>query len=903
MNSSKFLQKISRGIVKGRIIIVILFVAMLAAFAVCSGFVNINYDDTYYLPEESNTKLGLESMEKSFGAFGNASAMIKDASVDEILNLKGKIENTDGVASVIWVDGIFMPMLDEGLKVARNSGTSLTDAEVTDYILRAVEAISKSNPKTARDILNILDDEFNLYDELGITADFQRTAKFDYRKCLTLYRVIKTLDLDVEGYNLKELNLSEIESVDTSFLDKPMPKQYKELLTSLSSQLSTFYKDDCALFQIMFTNDDYSQKTSEALENIDNLSDKLYLTGNAATTYYSQQSQMKDILIGMGIAIVIVLAILFAFSSSWFEPLLYVFTIGVAVVINLGSNIFMPNVSYMTNSVSCILQLVLSMDYAIVLISRYKREKKLGKDKKRAAADALSSSIFPIAASSLTTIACFITIMFMDYKIGLDMGIVMTKGIVLSLLTVFLLLPGLIVMCDKPIMQGEHKTFHISFNNYSKFLYKLRFVIPILAIAIVIPSFFAQNNNTFTYGVKATQGEDSTAIVNLTKVEEVFGTQEQLVLLVPADYNKELELSNKLINLNEEKIASVNSYPVIKESGFDKYLPKAFISQFKSGNRYDRILLSLNAEEEGKETKALLNKIEKIATSVYKGEKFYLLGNTAAAVDMEESTNSNFTFISIISLAVVAVVIFSSYQSLIIAVILIAIIEGGIFINMAIPYLMHQPICFMGYMIISNILLGATIDYGIIMTSNYMEAREEHDKKEALRRALSNSFRPLLISAGIFTLGGLVLGIFMSSAVVRMLGMSIMRGGICSFVMTMVVLPTLLVVLDKPVNMWHSFIFRNRDRKRFNERVIEISKALDGIDMNNLSENDLDKLEDLQGLDLEKFHSLDKSEKEIIKKVRHWDFKKLKNNLFKHKDKGETVAIDDNGKIKEKSKK
>lgn len=800
MGAPKFLRIISKGLVKGRIVIIIVFAVMVAAFSVCCGFVNINYDDTYYLPDDSNTKQGLVQMQKSFGASGNASAMIKDSDIGEIISLKGAISNIEGVDGVIWVDDIFLPLLDDGLQAVRDSGTHIADSDIMRYLFRALKVVSECDAVTAGDMVDALKKEF--------------TSK----EIIVMYRIVK--NLNIEGFDFSQYNLK-----DEAVLRQKLPPEYKTMVASMKSQMESFYKDGNAMFQIVFTNDDYAQSTTQALKKIDSLSDNLYLTGNAATTYYSQQSQNKDIIIGMSVAIVVVLIILFAFSSSWFEPLLYIFTIGVAVVINLGSNIILPKVSYMTNSVACILQLVLSMDYAIVLISRYKTERSAGKDKKSAAADALANSIFPIATSSLTTIACFITIMFMNYKLGFDMGVVMTKGIVLSLLTVFLLLPGLLVICDKPIVAGEHKSFNVNFNKFAKFQYKLRFIIPVLAILIVIPSVFAANNNTFTYGVNASQGEKSTAIVNLKEVEKVFGTQEQLALLVPADDEKELELSNKLLAISGKQISMVNSYQLIKQSGFTEMLPESFIAQFKGRNGYDRIILTLNVPEEGEQTKKLLKKIEDTTKSVYSNEKYYLLGNTAAAIDMEQSTNEDFNKISLISLGVVAAVIFISYQSLLIPVMLITIIESGIFVNMAVPYLMHEPVIFIGYMIISNILLGATIDYGIIMTSNYLEARIILNKKEALTQALNRSFKPLLISAGIFTVGGLVIGLCMNSSAVRMLGMSIMRGGICSFAMTVFVLPAFLVLFDKPVNSWRSLLFKkNRQKAKENHMKSKAEK-------------------------------------------------------------------------------
>jgi predicted RND superfamily exporter protein len=558
------------------------------------------------------------------------------------------------------------------------------------------------------------------------------------------------------------------------------------------------YKDGSALFTITFVSDDYAKATNNAVGDIIKISDSIHLSGSAAANYYQRQIMNGEINNATAIAVVIALAVLAIASSSWLDPLLYVIVIVVAIILNMGSNLIFDSVSYLTESVASILQLALSIDYAVFLINRYKKERKEGKEAEKAMSDALIRSFSPVSASSLTTVACFVTIMFMQYKLGLDMGLVMAKGILLSLLTVFLLLPGVAVYLDKIIAKSEHKTIGFCSDRLSRFTFRYRWLIALLAIAVIIPSAFISGKNTFTYGASAMQGENSTESENRRLIENTFGSAEQLALLVPKDSEKELALTERLASL--EGVVSVNSWAQIEAGGLDKVLPEKMRSQFIGAEEYNRIVLTLDCAEEGEETKALLADIRGKTADVYgAGAKFYTLGGTVAALDMEESTSKDFNRISIYSIAAVALIIAVSFGSALIPAVLVIIIEGSIWMNMSVPYIAGERMVFLGYMIIVNILLGATIDYAILLASNYMEARRSLGKAEAVLAAHNNSLRSILTSGIILTFGGMALGITSSFPTIQLLGFSIMRGGICAILMTVFVLPALLAILDKPI--------------------------------------------------------------------------------------------------------
>ncbi len=988
------MKKLTGFIIKKRLFFCILFAVALVASAVCIPFVNVNYDDTWYLPDSSNTKAGISVNKSEFGSGGTATAMLTGADIAGILRIKSEISAVYGVSGVVWLDeiilplagntgltaaetigyflriikvlprseeatpydiaialkseftgselpyvtalmnkmmsmfsgggksefedlmlltepvsaeyllavagmkdqlgaaisqtGVFLPVFINSVIAANAGGTPLSAEQAMEYLAKAAAVLPASEGTVFADIFNSLSSAFtkaelpivmkliagfgidfssvdmtNPYvmsspvpagvlagiaaakEQLGASASvladsgsmfFSLTDKVVEMNLsgvtvsgedavAYLGRLMNTLP-DVEGtdnyglltaltsefsseelpYILEALSgltggafeIPEIDAAQIVAVSSPIGNSFTGILTGLDGQIDSLYKDGSALFTITFMESDYAKTTNKAIGDIIGLSDSIYLSGNAAANYYQRQLMTGEIINATVIVVVIALVILFLMSSSRLDPLLYIIVIVVAIVLNMGTNLIFGSVSYLTESVASILQLALSIDYAIFLLNRYKKERAEGKGAEEAMGVALVRSFSPISASSLTTVACFITIMFMQYRLGLDMGVVMAKGIILSLITVFFLLPGIVVYLDRKITKSEHKTFRFNCRSLSRFSYKYRWLLAALAVVIIIPSAFISGQNTFTYGVSAMQGEDSAATQNRRLIESTFGPQEQLVLLVPKDSEKELAITERLAAT--DGIDGVRSWVQTEKSGFSNLLPATVRAQLVGSSGYNRIVLTLNCAEEGEETKALLNVIRSEITDVYNtGAGVYLLGNTAAAIDMEESTNDDFNRISAYSIVAVALIVAISFGSALIPVILVFVIEGAVWMNMSIPLLAGNQMIFLGYMIISNILLGATIDYAILFTSNYMEARQTLDKPGSVQAAQSNSMRSILTSGGIFTLGGLVLGLTSSFPTVQLLGYSIMRGGIFATLVTVFVLPALLAILDKPI--------------------------------------------------------------------------------------------------------
>lgn len=726
-------------VVKHKLAIIIVFVIAIIVSVVCVFFVNVNYDSSQYMPEDSDLRKGMDIMYSEFDGNSMAQVMVKDLTYQDALALKKQIEAVNGVASVIWLDTMVSKIVNESLPLFIKRKVDTNAAEITQFMLSYAKAIPE-------------DKEIN-------------------RKLLPHFvSIILSGELKIDINSISDMQ----------------------------AQLKDYYKNNSALMQVLFTDTDYSELTFQAVEKIRALEYKVHMLGNPAMVYNSRVTVDKQTLIALGIAALILIIILFITSSSYFEPVIFMATIGIAVLLNMGTNILLPSISYMTKSVASVLQLALTMDYSIFLLHRYKQEQKLGVSNKDAMAAAIKHSLSPISASSMTTILSFVAIMFMSYSIGFDLGFVLAKGVLFSVLSVFFLLPNLILMTNKLIAKSEHKTFTLNFKKHSTFLLKTRKFLPILVILIVIPCIYMQSANTFVYGNGATFGGESSIIYDdRLVIENTFGTQNQIALLIPSRYaDKEAKLTMAINNLDGVK--SAQGLAVIEEAGLVGMMPPEILGQFvaKSGN-YRRIVIFLNVPEESAETTAVLNNLITVINQHLEGD-YYLVGESSSVLEIKEVVDKDFTLITILSILLVGLVIAVAFKSLSIPVILVLIIQSSIWMAMSIPFMAGTPMVFLGYLMVSAILLGTTIDYAILYANNYAAARRTENKDQALRLAIAGSSKTIVTSASIFTLIGFAVSAVSSMPAIQLFGSSIGFGGLTSMLMVLILLPQALYLLDKP---------------------------------------------------------------------------------------------------------
>ncbi len=465
-------------------------------------------------------------------------------------------------------------------------------------------------------------------------------------------------------------------------------------------------------------------------------------------------------------------------------------------MLNRGTNLMFGTISFVTNAAGSVLQLAVSMDYSIFLLHRFADNRKAGLDTETAMKQAVSQSIGSILSSGLTTVTGFAALILMQFKIGPDMGWVMAKAIVLSLFTVLCLLPVLAVATYKWIDKTEHRPFTPSFTKFSHFVYKARIPAVAIFLILLVPCFIASRNNTFYYGsskvysTEATQmGRDQIAI------DEMYGSNNQVVVMVKkGEYEKELQLNQTFKAM--DKVTSVISYAnSVGMSIPSEFVPDSKLSQLYSEN-YSRFILSLDTEEGKEGCFELVDEIRN-ATKEYYGEDYCLVGNLVSTEDLKAAITVDDLKVNFLAIAFVFVILMLTFKSISIPIILTVVIEASIWINLSVPYFGGNSLYYIGYLIISSVQLGATIDYAILLTERYKEKREELACKPAIFETIQSCTISIFTSAAILTCAGISLGAVSTNGVLSQLGILLGRGAALSFVLVLFVLPILLVLCDK----------------------------------------------------------------------------------------------------------
>lgn len=563
--------------------------------------------------------------------------------------------------------------------------------------------------------------------------------------------------------------------------------------------ITDYYKDRCAVMDITFRSQDTEKTTHRTLDQIRQIAgDHSYLVGNAAQQQALQENLAREIKMIMVVAVVMILAILTLSTTSWFEPVLFLLVMGVAIVINDGTNILFPNISFLTKSVAAVLQLAVSMDYSIFLLHTYLRKKMLMGDDQAAMKSAIRESLNSILASGMTTIMGFIALAFMSFSIGFDMGLVLSKGIVISLGTVVFLMPAMILRCQNLIEKTQHRSFMPSFRRFSRGVYHMRHVIFVIVFIIAIPAYVGQGMNDFTYGSSSVSGGPGTKLYQDEQViNEKFGRSNLMMAIVPNDgLLMEKQFADEIEALSYVK--SVTSLAqTIPEGVPETILPKSVTGLLHTED-YARILIQVRTKDESRLAFKASDEIQDIMRRYYP-QSAYLVGVTPTTQDIKATINSDYSFVNFLSLASVALVVMVAFQSLIMPIVVLIPIELAIFINMVVPYLMGQRMIFMGYLIVSCIQLGATVDYSILLSNHYVANREMMEKKESAIEAIRLSTPSILTSGMIVTIVGYMMSFICTVPAIADMGELIGRGALFSMVMVLSILPALLVYFDRAI--------------------------------------------------------------------------------------------------------
>ncbi len=558
-----------------------------------------------------------------------------------------------------------------------------------------------------------------------------------------------------------------------------------------SSIVKNYYKDNNALINLSIESGK-EKSTVKAVYEI--IGENNAAAGEAVNIAESQSMSVSEVVNAMAILLPIIIIILVISTTSWIEPLLFLLTIGVAIIINMGTNIMFGEISFITKTVSPILQLAVSLDYAIFLLHSF-NDYRSSHEPPKAMMLAMKQAMPTVAASAATTVVGFSALIFMRFGIGADLGLNLLKGIILSFISVMLFLPVVTLLCYRAIDKTKHRKLMPDFRKSGNWLLKLRIPFLIVALVVVVPCFLAQSNTQFMYGMGSVTsvsrvGEDT------LNIEKKFGKENTLVLLVPKEnVGKESELSNELSKIPH--VTSVMSFATAVGAEIPpEYVPKEAVEQFYS-EHYTRIILYTDTEEESKEAFDTVQAVLDTAAELY--NTYYMTGQSATLYDMKNIVSTDTKRINLVAILGIIAVLLVTFRSVSIPLLLIFAIETAIWINLSFPYFTGQPLSFIGYLILSTVQLGATVDYAILFTNAYTNNRKTLSKKDAIRVTVQGNLVAILISALILATAGFTLAFTTSNPIIGELGTLLGRGTILSLTMVACVLPALLLLFDKVI--------------------------------------------------------------------------------------------------------
>ncbi len=576
------------------------------------------------------------------------------------------------------------------------------------------------------------------------------------------------------------------------------------LATLDTDTVETYYKDEAALLTLTIGEEDDYISAVEEIRAV--IGDENAMTGSAVSTAISETSTTAEVGRVAIFGVAFAMLVLFLTTSSWLEPFLVLAGLVVAVVINAGTNLIFGEISFVTNAAGSILQMAVSLDYSVFLLHRLDECREETENIQEAMVTALCRSTRSILSSGLTTVIGFLALVLMQYRLGADLGLALAKGVAISLITVFLFTPALLLTVYRLTDRLRHRTPKLRLAGMGRVIHKLTIPLTVAFVLVIAPAFLASSSNEYYYGSSHTFGENTQLGTDTAAIEEVFGQSDTYVLLVPGtDTATQTALSNSLHEL--EHVTSIISY--VDAAGAEiplEYLDESTMRQLVSDN-YSRFVISVDVPYEGDETFALVEEIRAVAQEYYP-DSYYLAGQGVSTYDLMKTIQSDMLRVNLVAIGAVFVVLLLTQRSVILPVLLVLCIETAIWLNLAVPYFAGKPVFYIVYLIISAVQLGATVDYAILMTDRYRENRQAMDKKEALVHTVSGATVSILTSGSVLTVVGLLMGFMSSNQLLAQLGLLLGRGTIFSLFSVLLVLPGLLTLFDG------LFIKKNRPRGR-----------------------------------------------------------------------------------------
>lgn len=550
-----------------------------------------------------------------------------------------------------------------------------------------------------------------------------------------------------------------------------------------------FMKEDAYILYILLEHSNNSSESFAIMDQINEMVDgDYYLGGSAMQAKEGLESALKEIPKYLMLAVGIILLILLVATSSYFEPIFFLITIGVSIVINMGTNIFLDDVSSITFSATAILQLALSMDYSIFLLHTFHDERSAGKDLKEAMVNAIAKTFSSVSASALTTVGGFAALLLMRYEMGADLGIVLGKGVFFSLIAVITLQPCLIILFDKIIEKYTHRVYLPTFKKAAPFAIKYRHLIIIIALICMIPTFKAQSRVEYNYLITTEDNGENP----LRAIVDNLGTQ--AIVIVPQEDKVIQEHYIGAIRQLEYVRDITGLYTLVDNTIPEAFMPEKVVSNYTT-DKYAYYMVELIGNREDDVTLQTIHELDALSKQYF--DDYYVTGDTQAVKDLSEVTPDDFVKVSIASVILIFIILLLTFRSIKYPILLVFVIELGIWINLSITYFMGTSINFISYIIISAIQLGATIDYAILLTDKYRYFEKKMPTIKAVEQAIRKSGQSILVSALIILSSCLCVHYVTSNVAVAEITLLIGRGAVISTILVIVLLPALFVVTKR----------------------------------------------------------------------------------------------------------
>ena len=594
------------------------------------------------------------------------------------------------------------------------------------------------------------------------------------------------------------------DAIDLSVPKEILPEDIRDI----------FYSEKSTLMIIKFAGTDASTETEKALSDVRKIAGKqAFLSGVAGVIKDTKDLANKETPIYVLIAVILSIIILSITMESYVIPIVFLSSIGIAIIYNMGSNVIFENISYVTKALSAVLQLGVTMDYSIFLLHRYDEERESRENKVEAMANAIEATIESVVGSALTTVAGFLALCVMDLALGKDIGLVMAKGVVIGVVCTITILPALVLTFDKVIHKYKHKNILPTFQKSSSFIIKHHKVIVLISLLILIPAAIGKEKVSVYYNLDESLPDNLPSIVANDKLKNEFNMVSTNIILVRDDLDryKVKEMVKELNNVDGVTMAAALE-SVLGSRIPENFLPNELLEQVKKGG-YEGIIVNSKYKSATNEVAVQLDEINEI---VKKYDPEGLVGGEAPLTnDLVTIADSDFKKVSIFSIVAIFLIIMVIFKSISVPVLLVLAIELAIFINLGIPYYTGTTIPFISSIVIGTIQLGATVDYAILLTSRFKEELSNtNDKKEAMIKALQSSSRSIITSALTFFGATAGVGIISELEMISSLCVLMARGAIISMLVILFVLPGVLLMFEGIiVKTSKSFIMCKKEEK------------------------------------------------------------------------------------------